>query len=134
MRQARQKTYRDNFVHTCATAPSPPNSVRKGRPPMSRSMIRYEFANGSEAEWHAEIARFIEALDTDPTIGGRVAYRVTRIRNGAAYTHLAAATDDDAVKALQASPFFKRYQEATRRVAKDGKVEVSAIELIAETK
>jgi hypothetical protein len=97
-------------------------------------MIRYEFANGSEAEWHAEIARFIAELDSDPIIAGRIAYRVTKVRNGPAYTHLAVAEDDDAVKALQASAFFKRYQEATRRVAKDGKVEVVGIEVIAETR
>ena len=101
---------------------------------MKHSMIRYEFANGSEAEWHAEIARFIAELDHDPIIAGRIAYRVTRVRNGTAYTHLTAATDDDAVKALQGSAFFKRYQEATRRVAKDGKVDVTGIEVIAETK
>jgi hypothetical protein len=101
---------------------------------MKRSIIRYEFANGSEAEWHADIARFIAELDNDPIIAGRIAYRVTRLRNEPIYTHLTAATDDDAIKALQASAFFKKYQEATRRVAKDGKVEVSPIEVIAETK
>jgi hypothetical protein len=100
---------------------------------MKRSMIRYEFANGSEAEWHAEIGRFIAELDSDPVIAGRIAYRVTRTRDGH-YTHLAAATDDDAVKALQSRAFFKRYQEATRRVARDGKVEVVALDLIGETK
>ena len=101
---------------------------------MKSSMIRYEFANGSEAEWHAEIARFIAELDSDPVIAGRIAYRVTKVRNGTAYTHLAAATDDDAIKAMQGSAFFKRYQEATRRVARDGKVDVTAIDVIGETK
>ena len=101
---------------------------------MKHSMIRYQFANGSEEEWRAEIARFIAELDSDPVIAGRIAYRVTKIRNQPAYFHLAAATDDDAVKALQGSAFFKRYQEATRRVAADGKVEVVGIEVIAETR
>jgi hypothetical protein len=101
---------------------------------MIRSMIRYEFANGPEEEWRREIARFIAELDNDPIIAGRIAYRVTKARNGNTYTHLAAATDDDAVKALQASAFFKKYQESTRRVAKDGKVEVVGIDLVAETK
>jgi hypothetical protein len=97
-------------------------------------MIRYEFANGREADWHAEIARFIEALDSDPVIAGRIGYRVTKARGGQAYTHLATATDDDAVKALQSSAFFQRYQEATRRVARDGKVEAVSVEVIAETR
>jgi hypothetical protein len=101
---------------------------------MKYSIIRYEFANGSEAEWHAEIARFIAELDHDPIIAGRIAYRVTRSRDGNIYTHLTAATDDEAVKALQKSAFFKHYQEATRRVAKDGKVDVTGVDVIAETK
>jgi hypothetical protein len=101
---------------------------------MKHSIIRYEFANGSEAEWRAEIARFIAELDNDPIIAGRIAYRVTKAGNGPAYTHLTAATDDDAVKALQASAFFKHYQEAIRRVARDGKVDVTGIEVLAETR
>ena len=101
---------------------------------MKHSMIRYQFANGSEEEWRAEIARFIAELDSDPTIAGRISYRVTKVRNQPAWFHFAAAEDDAAVAALQASPFFKRYQEATRRVAAGGNVEVSGIEIVAETK
>lgn len=101
---------------------------------MKHSMIRYQFANGAEAEWRAEIARFIAELDSDPRLAGRVAYRCMKVRNEPAYYHLAVADDDDTVRALQGSDFFKRYQEATRRVAADGRVEVVPIDIIAETK
>jgi len=100
---------------------------------MKQTLIKYKLTNATADEWHRDIAKFIAALDTDPAINGRISYRVMKSRDGNEYYHLATPADDDAVKALQQSAFFKPYQERTRQVA-GGDVTVSPLELIAETK
>jgi quinol monooxygenase YgiN len=101
---------------------------------MKHFMIKYRFKEGSREEWHQAIARFIAALDADPALQGRIAYRCTKARNESdEYYHLAAAADEEAVKALQANAVFKRYTEETRQVS-GGTVEVLPLEIIAETK
>jgi len=100
---------------------------------MKHFMIKYQFANGSSADWHREIARFIAAIDGDPELKGRISYRCMKNRDDSSYFHLAAAADDAAVKALQSRAFFKAYTEKTREVAAGGQVTVTPIELVAET-
>jgi hypothetical protein len=99
---------------------------------MKHFLIKYRFANGTKEEWHRDIARFIAALDGDPDLKGKILYRCMKERDGAGYYHLAAATDEQAIKALQQRDFFKRYTEQTKRVA-GGEVEVTPLEIIAET-
>jgi hypothetical protein len=99
---------------------------------MKHFMIKYQFANGTPAEWQREIGRFISALDNDPELRGKIGYRVMKNRDDASYFHLASAADEAAVKTLQGREFFKRYTEKTRQVA-GGEVTVTPIEVIAET-
>jgi hypothetical protein len=99
---------------------------------MKHFMIRYQFANGSREDWHRDIEDFIAAIGSDPELKGRISYRCMKNRDDASYFHLAAAADDQAVKALQSRDFFKRYSEKTRQVA-GGEVVVTPIDLIAET-
>jgi len=63
---------------------------------------------------------------------GRIIYRCMKNRDDANYMHLAAAADEQAIKALQSRDFFKHYTEKTRAVA-GGEVTVTPLELIAET-
>jgi quinol monooxygenase YgiN len=100
---------------------------------MKYSMIRYQFANGTEEAWHREVARFVAALNGDPELKGRISYRVMKNRGDSSYIHLAGVTDDAAVKALQSREFFKAYQAKTRQVAANGDVTVTPVELIAQT-
>lgn len=100
---------------------------------MKHFMIRYQLANGTIADWHREILRFIAAIDGDSELKGRISYRCMKTRDDANYVHLAGAADDAAVKALQSRAFFKAYTEKTREVAAEGQVTVTPIELIAET-
>ena len=100
---------------------------------MKRSVIRYQFKVGEEAAWQQQVRDFIAALDTDPDLKGKIAYRCIKERTGTGYYHLAAALDDAAVTALQSKDFFKRYQAETRRVG-GGEVQVMGLELVAETK
>ena len=100
---------------------------------MKHFLIKYRRTNGQPEEWHRDIAAFIEALQKDPALNGRISYRCMKSREGVDYYHLAAAADDAAIKALQSSDFFKRYNEQTRRIA-GGEVEVVPLEIIAETK
>ena len=99
---------------------------------MKHFVIRYTFANGKSEDWHREIGRFIAAIEADPELKGRISYRCMKNRDDQSYFHLAAASDDAAVKTLQSRDFFKAYTEKTRQVA-GGEVTVTPIELIAET-
>ena len=100
---------------------------------MKHFVIKYQFAGGTMADWHSEIARFIAAIDGDPELKGRITYRCMKNRDDANYFHLASAVDDAAVKTLQSRAFFKAYTEKTRNVAAGGEVTVTPIELIAQT-
>jgi hypothetical protein len=99
---------------------------------MKRSLITYVFKVGPRDEWHHKVAAFIAALDSEPDLKGRIAYRCIKERDGDRYYHLASAVDDDAVKTLQTKPFFREYQAETRRVA-GGEVQVLGLEEIAGT-
>ena len=100
---------------------------------MKYFLIKYRFQNGSQDAWHHDIAEFISALDGDPALQGKISYRCMKSRDGSDYYHLAAAADDQAIKALQAREFFSRYTEKTK-LAAGGAVEVLPLEIIAETK
>ncbi len=84
---------------------------------MKHFLIRYRRTNGTAEEWHRDIAGFIAALDNDPELRGRILYRCMKSREGSDYYHLAAAADEQAIKALQSRDFFKRYTEKTKLVA-----------------
>ena len=99
---------------------------------MKYFMIRYRRSQGSEADWHTHIADFITQLDSDPAVKGKISYRCLKRRDGADYFHIAGAVDEQAIKALQGSAFFPRYNEETRKVA-GGEVEVIPLETVAET-
>jgi hypothetical protein len=99
---------------------------------MKHFLIKYHFKEGSPDAWRQRIAEFIGALETDPELKGKIAYRVMKHRDGSGYYHLAAASDDQAAAALGRKDFFRSYTEETRRVA-GGEVEVLPLELIAET-
>ena len=99
---------------------------------MKQFLIRYSFKNGSEEQWHRDIAAFIAALDGDPELRGKIGYRCMKRVDGSDYYHLATPSDDDAVKALQATTYFGKYSELTKRVA-GGEVEVIPLQTIAQT-
>jgi hypothetical protein len=100
---------------------------------MKHFMIKYRLKDKSEEEWHKDIVRFIAALDEDPDVTGKILYRCMKRRGGTDYYHIAAAADDDAIKALQSRAFFARYTQETG-LAAGGEVEVLPLEIIAETK
>lgn len=99
---------------------------------MKHFLITYTRTNGSEEAWHRDIAAFISDLEGDPDLKGKIVYRCMKVRDDTSYYHLAAAADEQAIKALQQREFFKRYTEKTRLVA-GGEVSVSPLEIIAET-
>lgn len=99
---------------------------------MKRFLIKYRLSNGQEEAWRQDVARFIAALDADPTLAGKITYRALKHRDGNDYYHLATAVDDAAGKALSQAEFFKAYTELTRRVS-GGEVEVLPLELVGET-
>jgi hypothetical protein len=99
---------------------------------MKHFMISYARRNASEADWHRDIAEFISQIEGDPELKGKIGYRCMKMRDDSNYVHLAAAADEQAIKALQSRDFFKRYTEKTRAVA-GGEVTVTPIEIIAET-
>jgi hypothetical protein len=99
---------------------------------MKYFLITYRFKNGSEEEWHRNIATFIAAVDADPELSGRITYRCMKASAGPDYYHLATAADGDAVKMLQSREFFTRYTAQTDLVA-GGDVDVVPLEIVAQT-
>ena len=99
---------------------------------MKQFLITYRFKNGSEDEWHRNIATFIAAIDADPELTGKMTYRCMKASAGPEYYHLATVVDDDTVKTLQSREFFTRYTGQTDHVA-DGDVEVVPLTIVAET-
>jgi len=99
---------------------------------MKHFMIRYTFTEGTPEAWHAEIARFIAALEADPELRGKIAYRAMKVGNGPEYCHLAAVADESVPKTLGTRAFFEHYTAETERVG-GGKVEVIPLEIVAET-
>jgi stalled ribosome alternative rescue factor ArfA len=100
---------------------------------MKYFLIKYRLQNAPAEAWHRDIAEFIAALDGDPALQGKISYRCMKSRDGSDYYHLAGAADDEAVKALQKSPFFSRYTEKTKHAA-GRSVDVLPLEIIAETR
>lgn len=99
---------------------------------MKHFMIRYTRSDATEAEWHRDIAAFIAALESDADLKGKIVYRCMKMRDQPDYIHLAAAVEEQAIKALQGKEFFQRYNEKTRAIAAGG-VSVTPLEIVAET-
>lgn len=99
---------------------------------MKHFLISYSFSEGTEADWHQEIDRFIAALDSDPELKDRITYQVFKSLEGPEYYHLASPTDEEAAKILGERDFFKNYTQQNRLIS-GGTLEVTAIELVAET-
>jgi hypothetical protein len=99
---------------------------------MKHFLIKYRLTDGTEETWRKDIARFVAGLDGDPALKGKISYRATKHRDGDDYYHLATALDDEAVRALGQSEFFKAYTKLTHSVSGGG-VEVLPLEIIAET-
>ena len=100
---------------------------------MKHFLITYRLKHGTEEQRHQEIDAFIAALDNDPALSGKISYRCMKVQGSSDYYHLAAAADDEAIADLQSREFFSRYTEQTERAA-GGEVEVSPLEIIADTK
>jgi len=101
---------------------------------MKRFLIAYTYRldADSRAAWHRQVAEFIEQLDKDPALGGRIRYRCMKAGEGDAYFHLAEVADEQALAVLRERPYFKRYTEETKRVG-GGAVDVTPLETISET-
>jgi hypothetical protein len=99
---------------------------------MKHFLIKYRLQHGSAEDWRRHIAEFVSALDTDPQLQGRIAYRVLKPVGSDDYYHLATAMDDEAVGILQAKDAFKRHNELTRLAAGED-VRGVALEIIAQT-
>ena len=95
-------------------------------------LISYRLKDGMEQQRHRDIATFIAAIDGDPELRGRVSYSCMRKRDGNEYYHIAAVADDAAREALQSRDFFARYTASTDEAA-IGEVDVSPLEIVAET-
>ncbi|HXL74175.1 MAG TPA: hypothetical protein VN963_11190 [bacterium] len=100
--------------------------------PSQHFLIKYQFKEGSEPQWREEIAKFISAVDADPTLKGKLSYLCMKNRTGSDYYHLARAADDQTVKKLQGSAYFEHYTHRLK-VVSGGTVEVLPLEIIGET-
>ena len=106
-------------------------SAPSSEPNMKHFLIKYRLKSGSPEAWRARVEQFIAALEADKELRGRISYRCMKERDGTGYYHLAAAADEQAVRALQGNDLFKRYAQDVKNAA-EGDVEVLPLEIIAE--
>jgi len=99
---------------------------------MKHLLIKYTRTSGSHEDWGREVGRFINALDTDPALSGKIAYRCLKHKEGADYYHIVAVADEDTTRTLGERDFFSAYTERVGTVS-GGTVEVLPLELVAET-
>ena len=99
---------------------------------MKRFLITYSREKATEQEWHARVAEFIRAIESDADLKGKVLYTVMRAKDGRSYYHLAEVLDETAGEILQTREFFKAYTAATKRTS-DDKVTVMPIDIVAAT-
>lgn len=99
---------------------------------MKHVLIKYQFKEGSKEEWHADVARFVKAIDEDPELRGKITYRALKTE-GDEYYHLATAVDQAAADLLGDREYFARYTGRTGEVSR-GTVQVVPLELVAQTK
>ena len=76
---------------------------------------------------------FIEAIDLDPSLRGRISYRSFKGADGVSFYHMTAAEDAGAIAELREKPFFKQYAARMREVAQGGP-EFTQMQLIGGTK
>ena len=99
---------------------------------MKYVLIKYQFKDGSKEEWHADVARFVKAIDDDPELRGKITYRAMKA-DGDDYYHLATAVDQAAADLLGERDYFDRYTGRTGEVSR-GTVQVVPLEVVAQTK
>lgn len=99
---------------------------------MKQFLITYRLQEGREDQRAQEIAAFIDAIDADPILRGKISYRSMKRGGRPEYYHIATAADEAAVRDLQSREFFAHYTAQTEALA-DGEVDVSPLETIAET-
>ncbi len=83
---------------------------------MIHSLIRYSISRPSE-DWEREVLAFIQAIDREASLRGRLSYRCLKESDGVSFCHIAAAVDDSAVEDLKKKSFFKPYSAKLRAVA-----------------
>jgi len=98
---------------------------------MKHILIRYHFTNGSKEDWHSDIARFIESLESDPELRGKITYRAMKTASDD-YYHLATVTGQETTDLLGRREFFERYTKRLNEIA-GGEVEVIPLEIVGET-
>jgi hypothetical protein len=98
---------------------------------MIYSLIRYAIREPSE-DWEREVSAFIQAIDRDPSLRGRVSYRCLKESDGVSFCHIAAAVNDSAVEDLKERPFFKPYSAKLRAIATRGP-EFTKLQVVGET-
>ena len=99
---------------------------------MVYSQIRYTLNTPSEL-WEQEVMAFIEAVDSDPSLSGRISYRSFKGADGVSFYHMSGAADAGALAELMAKPFFKEYAARVKAVSKIGP-EVTQLNLVGGTK
>ncbi len=98
---------------------------------MKHVLIRYRCEDGSQSEWHDEVARFVKAIEADPELSGKITYRAMKTPDGD-YYHLATVVDQATADLLGEREFFARYTARVDEVSK-GTLETSPLEIVAET-
>ena len=94
--------------------------------------IRYRY-DGDEATWRAAIDGFVDAINRDPDIGGKISYAVSVAKDGVTRVHAGRWDSEETVKTLQSRDYFKTFAQAVRQFGGDS-LSALQVSLYRETK
>ena len=94
--------------------------------------IRYKY-DGDEATWRAAIDAFIDAVDTDPDVGGKFSYAVSVAGDSVTRSHTGRWDTEATLKTLQSRDYFKTFARTLKGLA-DGSLYAVQIALYRETR
>ncbi len=71
-------------------------------------LIKYDY-DGDEGQWMKAVEEFVAAVDADPALRGKFAYRVNIAADGVGRVHVGSWDGVETLAHLQAQDFFKRF-------------------------
>jgi hypothetical protein len=71
-------------------------------------LIQYDY-DGDEGSWMAAVEEFVGAVDADPALRGKFAYRFNIAADGVGRVHVGRWDGEETLAHLQSQDFFKRF-------------------------
>ncbi len=77
--------------------------------------MRYEYS-GPEDEWRAVVGAFIETIDADADVAGKLTCQVAVADDGKSRIHLGRWSSQETLRTMQLREYFARFSDGLRRL------------------